>query len=508
MLKKKVALTLAWSLFAACALALAAADAAAQTEARAIKPNPENATLEWVGEGRLVWKTSAVVPETRARHLPSGVFRYYVQRDPSEAVSPVYETTARFGTEARVLGVVGAQGTLVLADYRQTILVPTGGVADPAAAAAVRVIPSDWYVQPADEPGVVVGLPLAAYEEGVLAADAHGRGGYLIPWPPAGEAFDVRRKQLVGDVRGLKDYYTARDVTYTRRGDLLIWVAGRDLHVFDFQTGESARHLLEKNLIGDPFALDGERIVFLRSEDEGTSTVVYEARTGRRLPDGFPPGGPPGRFVHAEGGVAYVLEREPAADANGRHAHRLSAFDLTRGGARTPLDLLFLKSDARRGYFPGFHFRGRLFFWDADVWESLPLGPVEAGETLEAKLALFRDLRARRESLGQQAWADPDLSAWGGRLHRLMGEVGELFARPPYTKALLAEWLGPPDRVETFPQMRSHLGGRQLLVEEAANRLRPGREYLVYFWRGGHDFLFFVNEEGRIVSHGWYFAGE
>jgi hypothetical protein len=31
---------------------------------------------------------------------------------------------------------------------------------------------------------------------------------------------------------------------------------------------------------------------------------------------------------------------------------------------------------------------------------------------------------------------------------------------------------------------------------------------LIYFWRGWHDFLFFISEEGVIVDHGWWFAYE
>jgi len=33
-------------------------------------------------------------------------------------------------------------------------------------------------------------------------------------------------------------------------------------------------------------------------------------------------------------------------------------------------------------------------------------------------------------------------------------------------------------------------------------------EYLIYSWRGGHDFLFFISEDGRIADHGWWFAYE
>ncbi|HEV2839934.1 MAG TPA: hypothetical protein VGW39_01290 [Chthoniobacterales bacterium] len=38
--------------------------------------------------------------------------------------------------------------------------------------------------------------------------------------------------------------------------------------------------------------------------------------------------------------------------------------------------------------------------------------------------------------------------------------------------------------------------------------LRRDRKYLIYFWRGWHDFLFFITEKGVIVDHGWWFAYE
>lgn len=338
-----------------------------------INPNPANATLAWAGDEYLVWQKGTTVPGTEARHLPSAVYRYYVQGDPTDVVPHVYEMTASLGTGARVLGVIGQEATLVLAEYGRTVLVNTSealGLEDPRA--AVSKIPSDWYAEPKDDlpfPSV----PLAAYDEGVLAADERRRLIYLIPWSPGRAQLDTRRKLLVGDLRGLRDYYTARDLTFTRRGDLLIWVTGRTLRVFDFETRKAAAHPLAKDLIGDPFAFDGERAVFIRNEYTGMSTRVYDVRGGRLLPDTFPPGGPAGHLLALKAGVAYLLERERAADAGGRHAHRVAANDLRRGGARTPLSLVFLKADAHRAHVHRLYFRGRLFFWDVDRWESVAI---------------------------------------------------------------------------------------------------------------------------------------
>jgi hypothetical protein len=362
---------------AAALLLLSCAGHAARGQApeggTSINPNPSNATLVWAGEDYLVWQKSTTVPGTEARHLPSAVFRYYVQGDPADVVPHVYEMTAPLGTGARVLGVVGQEATLVLAEEGKTVLVNASealGLEDPRA--AVTGIPSDWYAEPKDNlpfPSV----PLAAYDEGVVAADARRRLIYLIPWAPGRARLDTQRKLLIGDLRGLEHYSTARDRNFTRKGDLLIWVTGRTLHVFDFKTREPAAHLLAAGLIGDPLAFDGERAVFTRYEETGLSTHVYDARTGRRLPDTFPPGGPAGHLLALKGGVAYLLEREKGMDANGRHAHRVAARDLRRGGARTPLSLVYLKTDAHRAYVHRLYFRGRLFFWDEDRWEAVAI---------------------------------------------------------------------------------------------------------------------------------------
>jgi hypothetical protein len=349
------------------------ARAVAQEGGSPIHPNPKNARLVWAGEEYLVWQTSTIVPGTEARHLPSAVFRYYVQGDPSDVVPHVYEMTGRLGPGAPVLGVIGKEATLVLADYRKTTLVNVSealGLPDPKV--AVKEIPADWYAEPKNnEP--VIGVPLAAYDEGVLATDADSRLIYLIPWSPGGGRLDGRRKLLVGDVRGLKDHYRARDVTFKRGGDLLVWVAGRNLHAFDFKTRRAYKHILAKDLIGDPFASDEERALFYRHEHEGPQTLAYDMRTGRLLPKVFPVGWPPGQIVGMKGGVVYVLERERAADAGGRHAHRVAAHDMKRGGARTPLKLVFLKADAQRTYVHRLFFRDHLFFWDEDRWESVPV---------------------------------------------------------------------------------------------------------------------------------------
>lgn len=335
---------------------------------RSINPNPRNASLEWAGDEYLVWRTTSVVRGTAGMHLPRAVFRYYVQGHPEDVVPPVYEMSAAVDGGARVLGVVGPEATLVLAEYGRTVLVNTSealGLPDPKA--AIRVIPSDWYTEP--RPGAPpYGVPLAAYEEGVLASGEQGRRLYLIPWAPGRGGLDVRAKVPAGDLGRLEEHRTARDLTYLRGGDLVVWAAAQTLYTFDPKTGARSARPLAADVLAHPLAFDGTLVVFAL---RGGGSAVYDARAGRRLTKvPLPPAGP-ANLLWMKDGVVYLLEREEASDREGRHAYRVAAHDLKAGGARRPVGLLLLKADARRAYLPRLHSGGQIFLWDGDRWESI-----------------------------------------------------------------------------------------------------------------------------------------
>jgi len=355
-----------------CALA---PPAAAQETGPSIHPNPRNASLELVGENHLVWRTALTVRGTEGRHLPRAVFRYYVQGHPTDVVPPVYEMTARLGGGARVLGVVGPEATLVLAEYGKTVLVNTSealGLADPRE--AVREVPSGWYEEPKrGEPSY--GVPHAAYEEGVVASDGDGRRVFFIPWTEGRAGLDARRKVLAGTLVGLEEFYSARDIDYQRRGDLIVFAAGRTLHVFDCRTKTAAAHPLPKEVFPDPVAFDGELVVFDRREGEGS--VVYEARTGRRLPGSFMPGVESGHVLGMREGVVYAVENDLAPDAEGRFTWRVSAYDL-RNRRHTNLGRVGLKLDRERSHINRLFYQGQLFFWNEDAWKSISTDPMDA----------------------------------------------------------------------------------------------------------------------------------
>lgn len=363
---------------AALLLALAcacAAPAPAQETGRCIHPNPRNASLELVGENCLVWRTAKTVPGTEGLHVPRAVFRYYVQGHPEDVVPPVYEMKANFGGGARVLGVLGPEATLVLAEEGKTVLVNTSealGLPDPRE--AVRVIPSGWYQEPKrGEPSY--GVPHAAYEEGVVASDRDGRRVYFIPWAEGRAGLDVRGKVLAGTLTGLGEFYSARDVDYLRRGDLLVFAAGRTLHVFDCRTQTAAAHPLPKEVFAHPVAFDGELVVFDRREGEGS--VVYEARTGRRLPGLYMPGVESGHVLGMREGVVYAVESDTPPDAEGRFAWRVSAYDL-RNRRHTHLGRVGLKLDRERSYIDRLFYGDKLFFWNEDAWKLFLARPENA----------------------------------------------------------------------------------------------------------------------------------
>jgi hypothetical protein len=64
--------------------------------------------------------------------------------------------------------------------------------------------------------------------------------------------------------------------------------------------------------------------------------------------------------------------------------------------------------------------------------------------------------------------------------------------------------------VRVGESMKAFLGVYERELKKAGRKVegKSDREYLIYFWRGWHDFLFFISEDGLIVDYGWWFAYE
>jgi hypothetical protein len=121
----------------------------------------------------------------------------------------------------------------------------------------------------------------------------------------------------------------------------------------------------------------------------------------------------------------------------------------------------------------------------------------------------YKELREKRRLL-EPGKFDRDLSADKGRLHQVLSSLGEELGHPPHTEKTITRCLGAPDTVGNDEQMHNFLGiyNRELQKQGRNVKAHGNRKYLIYFWRGWHDFLFFISEDGKITDHGWWFAYE
>lgn len=122
----------------------------------------------------------------------------------------------------------------------------------------------------------------------------------------------------------------------------------------------------------------------------------------------------------------------------------------------------------------------------------------------------YKVLRDRRLTATAPGIFDKDLQGHGGKLHRVLSALGVELGHPPHTKKNVVNCLGKPDAVRNNARMRKFLEiyNRELRKTGRKTEDKSDREYLIYFWRGWHDFLFFISRRGMIVDHGWWFAYE
>ena len=122
-------------------------------------------------------------------------------------------------------------------------------------------------------------------------------------------------------------------------------------------------------------------------------------------------------------------------------------------------------------------------------------------ETLAAE---FRELRKIKGHFDGGTWND-DVDRWLGRKHRLMMELGSRLSKGKYHKHDIPRLLDPPDQSagkgDELYRRVSELPGNDSLS------YTPD-EYLVYYWRGRHDFLYFACLDGRVAGSGWWYALE
>lgn len=119
---------------------------------------------------------------------------------------------------------------------------------------------------------------------------------------------------------------------------------------------------------------------------------------------------------------------------------------------------------------------------------------VSEKPNLEHLAAQFRIYRQElRQDTDRQRL---DLRRWDGPVHKLMSELGDRLELEHPSEKQVIKLLGKPDDV--ISGGKRHTG---MLVPK-------NEKHLVYWWRGGHDYLFLVVRQGKIAEARWWYAGE
>jgi hypothetical protein len=134
-----------------------------------------------------------------------------------------------------------------------------------------------------------------------------------------------------------------------------------------------------------------------------------------------------------------------------------------------------------------------------------PAKDVASGErSIKDVAAEFRHLRTIKGHFEGGTWND-DVDGWMGRKHRLMVQLGARLGTGEHSRVEVIRLLAPPDQI-------AHEGnGLFALVSSLPEFEKPAAdpyEFLIYFWRGKHDFLYFTSQGETVINSGWWYAGE
>jgi hypothetical protein len=90
----------------------------------------------------------------------------------------------------------------------------------------------------------------------------------------------------------------------------------------------------------------------------------------------------------------------------------------------------------------------------------------------------------------------PDVDSWGGKKHQAMNRLQKALG-PGTPEADVLKLLEAPDET-----------AKPGSLKWAFVRPRQGDSMLIYQWRGGHDFLYFLIEKKTVIQADWWMAGE
>jgi len=93
------------------------------------------------------------------------------------------------------------------------------------------------------------------------------------------------------------------------------------------------------------------------------------------------------------------------------------------------------------------------------------------------------------------AQTDLCCEGWDSDLHHIMTWLGNHFGKEGTPINQIIRYMGMPDGTESE-------------LENAMISLDDNEKALVYFWRGYHDFLYFVYENEKVKYAKWFMWGE
>ncbi|MCE9523877.1 MAG: hypothetical protein K8S25_15780 [Alphaproteobacteria bacterium] len=126
-------------------------------------------------------------------------------------------------------------------------------------------------------------------------------------------------------------------------------------------------------------------------------------------------------------------------------------------------------------------------------------GATDEHPAIEDLAAEFRALRVQRGHFSGGDWNDA-LDKFDGRKHRVMLGLSQALGYGKHSRAEIVALMGEPDQIL--------VRGDWLFAEAYSGDNPRVRELLVYHWRGGHDFLYFVSDRTQVLASGWWAALE
>ena len=145
-----------------------------------------------------------------------------------------------------------------------------------------------------------------------------------------------------------------------------------------------------------------------------------------------------------------------------------------------------------------------LFFTGVGVCRDTVEEDLLANVPFSELVIEFRELRIINGHFDGGPWRN-DVDRWMGRKHMMMEALRQRIDARDLGRQQLVEKLGPPDRILNENDPRFHTFVRDF--NHSTENHGPV-EILVYQWRGGHDFIYFVAVDERLVDSGWWHAGE